>query len=87
MNYRQINIFFILASEGSFSKAESKAFLTKQALKKQLDVLEDELGFRLFTRSNQGLDLTPKGQIFHKGMLDIQTELDDLISKCRSYNE
>ena len=47
MNDSQLRAFVEVASCGSFSKAADKLFLSKQALKKQIDALEHELGFTL----------------------------------------
>lgn len=64
MNDKQLKSFLILAKCGSFSKAEHQLFITKQALKKQIDSLEAELNIQLFTRSVKGMKLTQSGEIF-----------------------
>ena len=84
MNYRQIELFLLLADTHSFSKAEEAAFLTKQALKKQIDSLESELGLELFIRSNQGLKLTEAGKRFYDGMSKMNHDLDALIDTCKN---
>jgi len=58
MNDKQLQSFIVVAKLGSFSKAADELFLSKQALKKQIDSLERELCFTLFIRSAQGMTLT-----------------------------
>jgi len=58
MNDKQLQSFITVAKLGSFSKAADELFLSKQALKKQIDSLERELCFTLFSRSAQGMTLT-----------------------------
>ena len=53
MNDNQLRSFLTVAECGSFSKAEEGSFLSKQALIKQIDALEDELGFRLLSRGKR----------------------------------
>ena len=57
--------YFIRAAEcGSMSRAANELFITSQALSKNIFVLEKELGFVLFERSNRGIELTEAGRVF-----------------------
>ena len=49
---------------GSMARAAEELFLSKQAVKKQIDSLEAELGFPLFVRSSRGLELTEAAPAF-----------------------
>lgn len=64
MNNRQLQYFIDVAECGSFTKAEELVSLSKQALKNQIDALEQELGFPLMNRNSQGITLTPAGNLF-----------------------
>ena len=54
MDDKQLYSLLKIVECGSFSKAEEVLFLSKQALKKQIDSLEDEVGFPLTIRTHCG---------------------------------
>ncbi|MCD8068324.1 MAG: LysR family transcriptional regulator [Lachnospiraceae bacterium] len=83
MNDRQLNSLLKAVECGSFSKAEEELFLSKQALKKQIDTLEDEVGFPLVSRNRQGITLTPAGEVFCKEARRILAELNAVIQRCK----
>lgn len=47
-----------MADAGSFNKAAEKAFITPTAVIKQINLLEEGLGVKLFERTHRGLNLT-----------------------------
>ena len=87
MNDSQLKSFLTVSDCGSFSKAEERSFLSKQALIKQVDALEAELGFRLFNRGKRGVTLTAAGQEFYKGARKLLTMWDSVTEKCRELAE
>ena len=84
MNDKQISLFFQLVETSSFTKAADIVFLSRQALKKQIDNLEEELGFRLFLRSPKGIQLTPEGEKFYQGARTYNDNMQNLLSECRA---
>lgn len=58
----QLETFLCVALSGSFSKAAEKLFISPSAVIKQINLLEDNLGVRLFVRTHRGLLLTEAGQ-------------------------
>jgi DNA-binding transcriptional LysR family regulator len=50
----------------SFTKAAEELFITQSAVSRQIQVLEERLGAKLFTRRNRGLALTEAGQQMHR---------------------
>lgn len=62
----QLETFIRVADAGSFSKAAEKAFITPTAVIKQINILESNLGVRLFNRTHRGLTLTKAGESFYK---------------------
>ena len=58
----QLDTFLQVAALGSFSKAAEAMFITAPAVIKQINLLESNLGFKLFVRSHQGLVLTEAGK-------------------------
>ena len=72
MTLNQLKNFVSVAEDESFSKAARRLYLSPQALIQQVHNLEDEVGFSLFSRSTQGVHLTPAGKeyfIFIKDFL------------------
>ena len=72
MNDRQLLSFIKIVETGSFSKAAKDSFISVPAMVQQIDRLEEDLGFRLLLRSNQGVRLTDQGKIFYDAVLEMQ---------------
>lgn len=87
MNDSQLRSFLIITDCGSFSQAEKVLFLSKQALKKQMDALEEELQCPLFIRSSQGLHLTEAGTAFLSMVPKILKEMDNSVALCRQVDQ
>lgn len=62
MYSQRIRYFLKAAEAGSFFRAAEQLFLSPQALIKQINLLEEEIGRRLFVRSRRGAALTPLGE-------------------------
>ena len=62
LNYHHLYYFYIIAKEGSISKARSKLLLAQPTLSAQLKELEKSLGSPLFLRKGRRLILTPAGR-------------------------
>lgn len=87
MNDIQLRSFLIVTDCGSFSQAEKVLFLSKQALKKQMDALEEELQCTLFIRTPQGIQLTEAGSAFLSTVPKILKEMDNSVALCRQVNQ
>ena len=83
MNDKTLRLFLAVADKGSFSGAEAESFVSKQAILKQINALEEELGVRLLERSNQGVRLTEAGQTFYQGACRLLELQEQLIADCR----
>lgn len=84
MNTETLKLFITVAETGSFSKAEAQSFISKQAIMKQMNNLEEEVGCPLMVRQRSGIHLTEAGQRFYTGTIRLLHETDALISACRS---
>lgn len=51
---------------GSFTKAADKLLITPTAVMKQINALESHLNLKLIERTNQGIRLTPAGEVIYK---------------------
>ena len=66
MNEHQLASFILAAERGSFSKAATESFITTSALVQQINLLEADLGFKLFVRKTTGVTLTTAGANFYE---------------------
>lgn len=83
MNDRQILSFMKIVETGSFSKAAKDNFISVAAMVQQIDRLEDDLGFRLLLRNNQGARLTEQGKIFYDAVLEMQKIYDSAVAQIK----
>ena len=58
----QLDTFLKVADAGSFNKAAEDLYITPTAVIKQINLLETDLGVKLFLRSHRGLTLTKAGK-------------------------
>lgn len=58
----QYEVLFWVAKCRSFAEASGLMGCSRTTLLRAIDRLEDKLGFKVLTRHNQGVDLTPAGQ-------------------------
>lgn len=81
MELRVLNYFLSIAREESFTKAASMLHVTQPTLSRQIADLEQELGVKLFVRSNHNIILTEEGMILKRRAQEIlslaeKTKLD-----------
>ena len=62
----QLETFLRVADAGSFHKAAEESYITPTAVIKQINLLEDSLGVRLFHRTHRGLSLTEAGRSLYQ---------------------
>lgn len=75
------------ARSGSMARAAEELFLSRQAVKKQIDAVEAELGFLLFVRSSRGLALTEAGRQWIDGVGQLTEQYHRLADRCRLLQE
>ena len=80
---RHLEAFWMVAEKGSFSGAAKEMFISQPALTKQINLLEEQLGFALFLRSNKGAVLTQAGERFRQEVFRLLEEYETLIRDCR----
>lgn len=66
MDLPRLETFVRAAEYGSFNKAAEAGNITSTAVIKQMNLLEDEIGAKLFDRTHRGLRLTKGGESFYK---------------------
>mgnify|MGYP001623130791 FL=1 len=84
MYNRQLDTFIQVADHGSFSKAAEVLFISPTAVLKQVNLLENELGFPLFVRTNRGISLTEAGKSLYKDAKYIIRYSRDSINRAKN---
>jgi DNA-binding transcriptional LysR family regulator len=79
MELRHLRYFMMVATELHFGRAAEKLHIAQPPLSKQIQDLEAELGFELFTRTKRSVALTPAGQAFLVEVTQIFQQLDRAI--------
>lgn len=77
MDIQAFRVFVAVAREGSQTRAAQRLHLTQPAVGLQIKGLQEETGLELFTRTPQGMSLTPNGAILlllAEKVLDAQQE-------------
>jgi len=67
---RAIQAFDAVARHGSFSRAADELAVTHGAVSRQVRLLEEELGTRLFRRTSSGATLTDDGEVLFASSRD-----------------
>lgn len=66
MYNHQLDTFIEVADSGSFNKASEDLYVSPNAVMKQINLLENSLGFDLFVRTHRGVQLTPAGESLYR---------------------
>ncbi|EQB19490.1 LysR family transcriptional regulator [Novosphingobium lindaniclasticum] len=74
---RALEVFALVAAEGSFSAAARLLGLTPSAVSRTVDRIEQRLGVRLILRSTRALSLTVEGEAYLAAARRILTDLDE----------
>ena len=81
MKTEELINFYTICEYQSFNKAASALYLSRQALLRSIDSLENQLNKKLFSRSSTGVELTDFGKFFYeeaKPVLEGQQRLRSL---------
>lgn len=76
ISLRQLRAFWLVAQEGSMTRAAQQMHLTISALSMLVRTLEEELGVRLFERTTRRVELTEAGRQFMPAVRDVFFALD-----------
>ena len=82
MTFSMFACFMEAMETMNFTTAAQNSHINQPAFSRNIAALEKKLGFALFTRSKQnGVRPTQAGENFYKGILEIKTELEQLIDE------
>lgn len=83
MNDKQIECFMAVAETLNFTHAAEKIYLSQPTISRLIYTLEEELGFKLFYRSNKEVRLTSPGVVFYQSMKEIQNKYEETLRKAK----
>lgn len=78
MELSQLRTLIHVAELGSLSKAADRLHIAQPALSRQIRLLEEELGVRLFDRHGRGMVVTDHGQDVLRHALRVMAELEEI---------
>ena len=81
---RLLQYFLVIAREQNMTKAAASLHISQPALSKQMALLEEQLGVKLFKRTNKNTTLTDDGAAFRvraQEMMDMMNKLESEFSK------
>lgn len=80
----QLETFLRVADAGSFNKAAEESFITPTAVIKQINLLENSLGVKLFDRTHRGLHLTKAGKSLYQDSKYIIQYCKDSVTRAKN---
>ncbi|MGB9039265.1 MAG: LysR family transcriptional regulator, partial [Acinetobacter calcoaceticus] len=87
LTLKQFQYFIKIVEEGSFTAASEKLFIAQSALSRQIKLLEEEINFQLFDRTDKKVKLTTAGEVFYKKIKDNMLYLNEIIDLSKSISE
>ena len=80
----QLETFLRVADAGSFNKAAEESYITPTAVIKQINLLEDSLGVKLFERTHRGVILTKAGRSLYQDTKYIIQYCRDSVTRAKN---
>ena len=87
MEIRVLRSFLEAAREGNMTRAAERLYLSQPTVSKQIRELEEELGAKLFVRSNYSVRLTEAGMLLKERAEDILSLVDRTEAEFKSLEE
>jgi DNA-binding transcriptional LysR family regulator len=87
IDIQKIQTFLYAAETSNLSEAAKQLHLTQPAVSNQIKLLEQELGVKLFIRSNTGLKMTESGELLLPWARRLLHDMDDLEDMMSSIEE
>jgi len=83
----QLDTFIQTSDAGSFNKAAEELFITPTAVAKQINLLENDIGVKLFKRTHSGIVLTSAGRSLYLSAKDIVRLCGEAANRARSVSK
>lgn len=82
MNDLQIDYFMAVGTNLSFTKTSQELYVSQPAISKQIKLMEEELGVKLFYRNNKRTELTEAGKLFYEFFGNYKAERKNVTQKA-----
>ena len=86
MNTKQIDYCIELSRTLNFTRAADNVFVSQPTFSYQINLLEEEVGFRIFERNGKGAVLTPAGSQFVSFLISMRDDLKRAIEQGQNFN-
>lgn len=83
MNFKQLEIFTVLADTLNFTKTAEQLYLSQTTVTLQIKSLEEELGVKLFDRTSRSVRLTYPGEVFLEGAKELLEKSEQTVRRTR----
>jgi DNA-binding transcriptional LysR family regulator len=80
-----VRCFLTLAKTLSYTKTAKQVYLTQQSVSKYISAIEEDLDFKLFTRTRQYVALTKAGESFYELFSKFGEQIEETSQKMREY--
>ena len=87
MNSKQVECFISVAETLNFTQSSKLLFISQPTVTHNVAMLEEELGYKLFTRTNKQVELTPAGRYLYRSLKEIGSQYRNAVSRARLYGE
>ncbi|WP_334186217.1 LysR family transcriptional regulator [Novosphingobium sp.] len=84
METKRLSYFLRIAQDGSLTRSANVLRIAQPALSRQMRLLEEELGLKLFTRFARGMALTDEGTMLRDAIAGPMRELELAIERIRT---
>ncbi len=83
MELRHLRYFVAVGEEQHYGRAATRLRLAQPALSRQIQNLEQEIGFRLFDRLPRGVKISEAGKLFLNDARRILQEVNDATARAK----
>lgn len=87
MQYQRIKYFLEAAVTLNFTEAANKQYISAQAMAKQIALLEEELGIKLFERTTRSIHLTVEGETCFKLLQEVDMKMEAALNEIKSLSK
>ena len=77
----RIRAFLAAAECLNFTEAARRLYITQPTLSKHISLIESDLGFKLFVRSNRSVSLTPEGAVVYRQLQEQWKQLSHSVEE------